>query len=275
MKLQDKLNELNRLHLKYNPNKEINYADYISCENPIWKRRRELYKLEYGDYCKRCNQHLPNSPFQLHHKNYLNLGFELFTDLEWICKSCHDALHLEKKLYDVYLGKPVKVYNCPHQDLFDTIRRLNKRNDTLHLKLRNWYGFRTRLPEYGVCDIYNNKQQTLGNLSKYVSELLYLSKFHIAEWNKIFESLPDSQYKTNGIKYLSIAVAEAEQIDWYHGHWFVNDDDIYKTIDFVNCKYTNLQHIADEFVSGVYSNIKQYNFKHTTGISIWMFDFKK
>lgn len=69
------------------------YDEYIN--SPEWDsiRRGMLRKAEFR--CERC---FANEPLEVHHRHYDTLGFESYSDLEALCKECHDEADEERKV---------------------------------------------------------------------------------------------------------------------------------------------------------------------------------
>lgn len=64
------------------------YIEYIN--SPEWKRKRaEKYK-QAGRTCVDCGSH---TFLSVHHKNYKRLGREFLSDLEVLCRTCHEGRH--------------------------------------------------------------------------------------------------------------------------------------------------------------------------------------
>lgn len=68
------------------------YEAYI--KSPAWRRTADLIKRERGYVCKRCGYAGWN--VEVHHLNYDRLGKELLSDLEVLCKPCHDEADKER-----------------------------------------------------------------------------------------------------------------------------------------------------------------------------------
>lgn len=67
------------------------YEDYL--RSPWWleRRNRSLRLAEYR--CQQCNA---KRDLQVHHLTYERLGFEEDSDLEVLCRGCHEGEHLDK-----------------------------------------------------------------------------------------------------------------------------------------------------------------------------------
>jgi len=65
------------------------YAEYLQSDH--WRGlRRRLLSL-YGYACVSC--HAANTILDVHHLTYARLGRELTTDLQVLCRKCHDMVH--------------------------------------------------------------------------------------------------------------------------------------------------------------------------------------
>jgi hypothetical protein len=64
------------------------YMAYL--ESEAWNEMREAVMWVRGKQCECCGK--PGT--DLHHKHYRSrLGHERPCDLEWLCRSCHEAKH--------------------------------------------------------------------------------------------------------------------------------------------------------------------------------------
>jgi 5-methylcytosine-specific restriction endonuclease McrA len=59
-----------------------------------WKRRRYARMLKAGGKCERCG--VVTTKFDVHHVNYDRLGEERDTDLEVLCRTCHEGHHVDE-----------------------------------------------------------------------------------------------------------------------------------------------------------------------------------
>lgn len=80
--LEERVTRAPRLH-------RMKYKDYL--QSPEWREmRRTIVRLaQYR--CERCNA--SDVPLQVHHKTYVNRGYEEIEDLEAICRDCHRKEH--------------------------------------------------------------------------------------------------------------------------------------------------------------------------------------
>ena len=69
------------------PKKGISYAEYL--ESPWWKFKRRQKLDSVKNRCGRCGE----KATQVHHKHYRSLGREKHSDLEAICRPCHEREH--------------------------------------------------------------------------------------------------------------------------------------------------------------------------------------
>jgi hypothetical protein len=68
--------------------KRDEYRAYL--HTPVWLEIRSRALAHYGCICKRCGEHGTD----VHHKTYERVGGdELLSDLEVLCRDCHDAHH--------------------------------------------------------------------------------------------------------------------------------------------------------------------------------------
>lgn len=71
------------------PDYSSRYLAYIA--SPSWRRKRaQLFKAR-GRQCETCGA--TRGIIQAHHLTYARLGHELLTDLQVICKPCHEHHH--------------------------------------------------------------------------------------------------------------------------------------------------------------------------------------
>lgn len=81
----------------------MEYADYL--QSPEWRRRRNARILGAHRRCERCRA---RRELQVHHVSYARLGEELDTDLEVLCRACHEGHHLDESRRQ-HLGIYVKL----------------------------------------------------------------------------------------------------------------------------------------------------------------------
>lgn len=67
----------------------LNYKKYMRSKK--WKARRKLKGESVNWTCEKCGDNTP--PMFIHHKHYDTLGNESNSDLEALCKNCHEAKH--------------------------------------------------------------------------------------------------------------------------------------------------------------------------------------
>lgn len=65
------------------------YTDYMNSKAWNKKRRARLKKDNYT--CQGCGE--KNKPLDVHHKTYERFGHERLSDLESLCRRCHDQKH--------------------------------------------------------------------------------------------------------------------------------------------------------------------------------------
>ncbi len=68
--------------------KSIPYVDYLL--TPHWKKKRTAARKHHGVKCNRCGS---RKNLHVHHKTYERLGAELMSDLELLCRGCHENEH--------------------------------------------------------------------------------------------------------------------------------------------------------------------------------------
>ena len=67
-----------------------NYTEYLKTIH--WKNlKTRMYKSKYKYECHCCKC---KTGLQLHHKTYKRVGNEHLNDLTWLCKICHEEVHL-------------------------------------------------------------------------------------------------------------------------------------------------------------------------------------
>lgn len=64
------------------------YSEYI--RSARWKRKRAHRIYLSGGECESCGTSVRESNLEVHHLHYETLGRELMSDLEVLCKPCHD-----------------------------------------------------------------------------------------------------------------------------------------------------------------------------------------
>lgn len=69
-------------------NNQLIHRQYL--QSQIWADIRHKALILYGPTCNRCGEYGTD----IHHKTYERVGgFELMTDLEVLCRDCHEAHH--------------------------------------------------------------------------------------------------------------------------------------------------------------------------------------
>lgn len=59
--------------------------------SPHWRETRKKKLEQVGNKCQRCKR--KDQPLDVHHKTYARLGRERMSDLEVLCRECHDLEH--------------------------------------------------------------------------------------------------------------------------------------------------------------------------------------
>lgn len=72
------------------------YEGYLQSRRWFEKRRAKLFNANFT--CERCgysvdNNSLVDIPLDVHHKTYAHFGDEPLTDLEVLCRNCHEKHH--------------------------------------------------------------------------------------------------------------------------------------------------------------------------------------
>ena len=66
------------------------YRDYLKSED--WQIRREQWLIFWGRRCSVCNAKEDDVILDVHHRTYIRLRQEAFTDCTVLCRSCHRTL---------------------------------------------------------------------------------------------------------------------------------------------------------------------------------------
>lgn len=75
---------------------EKKYTDYI--QSPEWRQKRREAITRAMNRCERCQRlSHDNRGLEVHHKTYKNFGNEPLTDLEALCKNCHERADEERR----------------------------------------------------------------------------------------------------------------------------------------------------------------------------------
>ena len=75
------------------------YRWYVN--SPQWEEKRQEAFQALGRSCERCGT--DDGPINVHHKNYLRLGYEdVYKDLAILCEPCHQYVHDVKEWADAY-----------------------------------------------------------------------------------------------------------------------------------------------------------------------------
>ncbi len=86
--IQDEWDILNNAPKKVKD--KFEYLSYLQSDD--WRRISSNLKVKRGLKCEQCGS---DKNLQTHHKTYDNLYDEAEEDLEVLCKSCHDGVHME------------------------------------------------------------------------------------------------------------------------------------------------------------------------------------
>jgi hypothetical protein len=68
------------------------YQQYLLSDH--WLKQRLTAFQHYGNTCNRCDRFATD----VHHRTYSRLGRELMSDLELLCRKCHEAEHAKDPL---------------------------------------------------------------------------------------------------------------------------------------------------------------------------------
>lgn len=69
---------------RFNPK----YIEYLKSEK--WKKKRFMAFTHYGKKCDKCGA---TKRLDVHHLTYARFGKELLSDLQILCRTCHDEVH--------------------------------------------------------------------------------------------------------------------------------------------------------------------------------------
>jgi 5-methylcytosine-specific restriction endonuclease McrA len=96
----------------------VEYRSYIA--SPEWRAKREEMKRrsKRGYSCAPCGA---TDRLDLHHRTYKRLGNERLSDLMWLCRPCHDAVHAIVRDWKASGANPSK------RNLWTAARELRKR----------------------------------------------------------------------------------------------------------------------------------------------------
>lgn len=72
---------------------KMKYSDFLNTE--YWKKLREIILKRFDNKCSLCGTHKWNGAKELHvhHNSYDHRGYEFYSDLIVLCKSCHQKYH--------------------------------------------------------------------------------------------------------------------------------------------------------------------------------------
>ncbi len=102
------------------------YSLYL--KSPKWKSKRlEIFKERNG-HCERCKINVGKIGYQVHHKTYKNIFNELNSDLELLCKLCHEKEHginkkPKQKKEKTNKNKYITTVNKNHNKLISRLRQ--------------------------------------------------------------------------------------------------------------------------------------------------------
>lgn len=88
----------------------MNYRRYLQSEH--WKELSAA-KLEDANFrCERCHR---RTQLEVHHLHYNSIGKERFTDLEVLCRACHQKHHDSEFAAKTRHAKPEQSHPCTRE----------------------------------------------------------------------------------------------------------------------------------------------------------------
>ena len=84
------------------------YKAHIS--SSMWRGIRMVIIKMRGNKCEHCN--FPSISLELHHKTYERLGNELASDLELLCKKCHEKADQKRVIHNEIKKERRRVNNA-------------------------------------------------------------------------------------------------------------------------------------------------------------------
>ena len=121
------------------PENNRNYYRNVYLKSDHWKFLREE-KLAKTSSCEKCGT---KSLLDVHHKNYRELYDVKLTDLQTLCRLCHDKEHLKKQkskkpIRDKRLNRATKIKNADPKlvkKILNEIRRKKREKENRHRPL--------------------------------------------------------------------------------------------------------------------------------------------
>lgn len=107
------------------------YVDYL--QTPEWRRRRDERIRAVGRQCQRC---AARRDLQVHHLSYERLGDEWDTDLEVLCRSCHENHHFDesrRQHIGIYVKLGSEALKAGARTVPDLTAGIRDRCRTLHI----------------------------------------------------------------------------------------------------------------------------------------------
>ena len=74
---------------------EMDYDEYMASDDWKRKRRQVIERAQYR--CERCGVSRRITPLDVHHKTYERFGCEFISDLEALCRNCHNAADAKRR----------------------------------------------------------------------------------------------------------------------------------------------------------------------------------
>lgn len=92
------------------------YTDYLKTDE--WQEKRRAALLNAGYRCELCHE---RKPLDVHHLTYDRRGYERPSDLQALCRDCHEAEHFRARS-EMGTCETCKEYQVIHFDTFFVFR---------------------------------------------------------------------------------------------------------------------------------------------------------
>ena len=97
----------------------VDYDEYM--QSAAWQRKRQQVITRSGNRCERCGKSRYIAALDVHHKTYVRLGNELLSDLEALCRDCHNIADTQREWQNKTAAKE-KSLEVVHRIEIDTGR---------------------------------------------------------------------------------------------------------------------------------------------------------
>lgn len=89
----------------------MRYKDYLNTDH--WKELREAKLLDVDFRCEKCRR---KSQLEVHHRHYNTYGHERLSDLQVLCRNCHQGHHDAEFAHQTREARPKEAPKCRREE---------------------------------------------------------------------------------------------------------------------------------------------------------------